>query len=84
MLALNTSDKTSVLSIIMQIYKLRPLGNFNIITKKCFSSSMDNHIYCDFSMSQKTVWKRIIQSQSHTKKGKIIAVVIFNIPGFRI
>lgn len=32
MLALNTSDKTSILSIILQIHKLRPLDDFNIIT----------------------------------------------------
>lgn len=69
----------------MQIHKLRPLDNFNIITNKgLLSSNMDNCIYCDFCMSQKTVWKRIIQLQSHTKKGKIAVVVILNIPGFRI
>lgn len=85
MLALNASDKTSIMSIIMQIHKLRPLDNFNIITNKVlFSSSMNNCIYRDFSMSQKTVWKRIVQSQSHTKKAKITAVAILNIPGFRI
>lgn len=85
MLALNTSDKTSILSIIMQIHKLRSLDNFNINTNKVlFSSSTDKCIYCDFCMSQKNGLEKNYSITITHKKGKNTAVVILNIPGFRI
>lgn len=81
MLALNTLDKTSTLSIlIMEICKLRSLGNFNtVFTNKCYSLAVWK---TTFTVSP--VWaKNGFEKQNdliaitHTKKREKLQLLVF-------
>lgn len=71
MLALNTLDKTSTLSIlIMQIYKLRSLGNFNtVFTNKCYSLAVWKTTFTVSPVwAKKWFWKAEWFNCNHTQK----------------